>query len=63
MHRPNAVEAEVARVEGLFANPGFFRKHATQVNQLTTDLDAAKENVTQLYARWEQLEAIRAASN
>jgi ATP-binding cassette subfamily F protein uup len=63
MNRPNAVEAEVARIESLFADPEFFRKHATQVNQLTTDLDAAKENVTQLYARWEQLEAIRAASN
>ncbi len=58
----HAVEAEVARIEGLFAQPDFFRKHATQVNQLTTDLDAAKENVTKLYARWEELEAIRAAS-
>ncbi len=55
-----AVEAEVARIEGLFANPEFFRKHATQVNQLTADLDAAKENVTKLYARWEELEAIKA---
>ena len=31
----HAVEAEVARIEGLFADPEFFRKHATQVNQLT----------------------------
>jgi ATP-binding cassette subfamily F protein uup len=58
----HAVEAEVARVEGLFADPEFFRKHATQVNQLTADLDAAKEKVTHLYARWEELEAIKAAS-
>jgi ABC transport system ATP-binding/permease protein len=58
----HAVEAEVARIEGLFANPEFFRKHATQVNQLTDDLDAAKEKVTQLYSRWEELEAIRAAA-
>ena len=57
----HTVEAEVARIEGLFANPDFFRKHATQVNQLTAELDAAKENVTKLYARWEQLEAIKAA--
>jgi ATP-binding cassette subfamily F protein uup len=57
----HAVEAEVARIEGLFANPDFFRKHATQVNQLTAELDAAKENVTKLYARWEELEAIKAA--
>ena len=48
-------------IEGLFADPEFFRKHATQVNQLTADQDAAKENVTKLYARWEELEAIKAA--
>jgi ATP-binding cassette subfamily F protein uup len=57
----HAVEAEVARIEGLFSDPEFFRKHAAQVNQLTTELDAAKENVTKLYARWEELEAIKAA--
>ena len=54
----HAVEAEVTRIEGLFAQPDFFRKHATQVNQLTADLDAAKENVAKLYARWEELEAL-----
>jgi len=58
----HAVEAEVARIEGLFADPEFFRKHAAQVNQLTTELDAAKENVTKLYARWEELEVIKVAA-
>jgi ATP-binding cassette subfamily F protein uup len=58
----HAVEAEVARIEGLFADPEFFRKHATRVNQLTADLEAAKKNVTLLYARWEELEAIRLAA-
>jgi ATP-binding cassette subfamily F protein uup len=58
----HAVEAEVARIEGLFADPEFFRKHATQVNQLTAELEAAKENVTKLYGRWEELEAIRLAA-
>jgi ATP-binding cassette subfamily F protein uup len=56
------VEAEVTRIEGLFADPEFFRKHASQVNQLTDDLDASKANVVKLYARWEQLEALKAAS-
>jgi ATP-binding cassette subfamily F protein uup len=60
--RIHAVEAEAARIEGLFVDPEFFRKHATQVSQLTADLDAAKENVAKLYARWEELEKIRAAS-
>jgi ATP-binding cassette subfamily F protein uup len=58
----HAIEAEVARIEGLFADPEFFRKHAAQVNQLTHELDAAKENVTKLYTRWEQLEAIKVAT-
>ncbi len=56
------IEAEVVRIEGLFADPEFFRKHAAQVNQLTGELDAAKESVTKLYARWEALEAIKAAA-
>ena len=58
----HTVEAEVARIEGFFADPEFFRKHAAKVNQLTHDLEAAKANVTKLYSRWEALEAIRSAS-
>jgi ABC transport system ATP-binding/permease protein len=58
----HATEAEVARIEGLFADPEFFRKHASQVNQLNDDLETAKHKVTRLYARWEELEAIRAAA-
>jgi ATP-binding cassette subfamily F protein uup len=58
----HAVEAEVARIEGLFADPEFFRKHAAQVNQLTAEVDAAKENLTTLYTRWEELEGIKAAT-
>ena len=52
----------MTRIEGLFADPEFFRKHASQINQLTDDLDASKANVVKLYARWEQLEALKAAS-
>jgi len=58
----HAIEAEVTRIEGLFADPEFFRKHAAQVNQLTLELEAAKQSVTQLYSRWEELEALKAAS-
>jgi ATP-binding cassette subfamily F protein uup len=57
----HAVEAEVARIEGWFAQPDYFRKHAAQVNQLTDELEAARKNVTTLYARWEELEAIKSA--
>ncbi|NOS70946.1 MAG: ABC-F family ATP-binding cassette domain-containing protein [Verrucomicrobia bacterium] len=58
----HAVEADVVRIESLFADPELFRKNAAKVNALTGELDAAKENVTKLYARWEELEAIRSAS-
>ena len=58
----HAVEAEVARIEGLFSNPEFFRTHATQVNQLNEELEAAKKSVARLYARWEELEAIKTAA-
>ena len=58
----HALEAEVVRIEGLFADPEFFRKHAAQVNQLTSELDAAKASVPKLYARWEELEAVKTAA-
>jgi ATP-binding cassette subfamily F protein uup len=57
-----AVEAEVAHIEGLFIQPDFHRKHATQVNRLTDELEAAKEQITRLYARWEELETIKATA-
>jgi ATP-binding cassette subfamily F protein uup len=56
------VDAEVVRIEGLFASPDFHRTHATQTSQLTADLATAKEKLAKLYARWEELEAIKAAA-
>jgi len=58
----HGVEAEIARIEGLFAAPDFHRTHATQTSQLNGQLAAAKENLTKLFARWEELEAVRLAS-
>jgi ATP-binding cassette subfamily F protein uup len=58
----HAVDAEIARIEGLFVLPDFHRTHATQTSQLTADLAAAKEKLAKLYARWEELEAIKAAA-
>jgi ATP-binding cassette subfamily F protein uup len=57
----HAAEAEVTRIDGLFADPEFFRKHAVRTNELTGEREAAKENVSRLYARWEELEALKAA--
>jgi len=58
----HAVDEEIARIEGLFASPDFHRTHATQTNQLTAELAAAKQTLAQLYARWEELEAIKTAN-
>ena len=57
-----AAEAEIAHIEGLFASPDFHRSHAAQTSRLKSDLAAAKENLAQLFARWEELEAIRVGS-
>jgi len=60
--RIHAADAEITRIEALFASPDFHRTHATQTNQLVADLAAAKENLAKLYARWEALDAIKAAA-
>ena len=57
-----ATEAEIARIEGLFATPDFHRQHGAETNQLAAELAAAKAALAQLYARWEELEGIRLAS-
>jgi ATP-binding cassette subfamily F protein uup len=56
------VDAEIARIENLFAQPEFHQKHGTQTDQLMTDLAAAKEKLSQLYTRWEELEAVRTSA-
>ena len=56
------VEGGVARIEALFASPDFYRTHATQTPELNAQLASAREQLAQLYARWEELEAIKAAA-
>jgi ATP-binding cassette subfamily F protein uup len=58
----HAAEAEVARLETAFAAPDFYARHGHEWEALETQLKAGKERVTRLYARWEELEAIRAAT-
>ena len=58
-----AADAEIQRIEGLFASPDFHRTHATQTSQLTADLAAAKEKLAKLYARWEELEKLKASAD
>jgi len=53
-----AVEAEVARIDALFAGPDFYKKHGDQWAELDAQLVAAKGKVQTLYSRWEELERI-----
>lgn len=57
-----AVDAEIARIENLFAQPDFHRTHGTQTDELVGALAAAKAKLAQLYARWEELEAVKVAA-
>jgi len=59
--RIHEVETEIARIEGLFAAPDFHHTHAAQSKQLILDLETHREALTKLFARWEVLEALKAA--
>ena len=54
-------EAKVAELETQFSTPDFFTKHGNRAGELATALEETRATVTRLYARWEELEAIRAA--
>jgi len=54
-------ETEVEELETAFAAPNFYEKHADNWQDLQKKLDDRKKHVQELYARWEELEAIKAA--
>ena len=54
-----AAEAEVERIEAIFTAPDYHIKYAAMTNELTAELNQAKEKADQLYKRWEELEAIK----
>lgn len=55
----HAAEENVARIEALFADPDFHRKHGQRTDELTAELASEKERVAALFARWEELESIK----
>ena len=55
-------EESMARIESLFADPEFHSKHGAKTSELTSELETAKKQSAALYARWEELEALRAAN-
>jgi ATP-binding cassette subfamily F protein uup len=56
-------EQTISDLEALFVEPDFHRKHGHRTAEIQGELAAGKENVAKLYARWEELETIRAASD
>lgn len=55
-------EAEVTEREAQFVDPEFVRKNGARMQALLAELETSKAKVAALYARWEELEAVRAAS-
>jgi ABC transport system ATP-binding/permease protein len=55
-------ESDVARIEAIFASPDFYEKRGEQTVQLTQELAAAKAEVERLYARWHELEELKAGN-
>jgi ATP-binding cassette subfamily F protein uup len=52
-------EAEVARLEAEISSPDFYKRHEEHT-QIKDALHAAREKVSALYARWEELENLKA---
>ena len=53
-----AVETRVQELEETLNDPGFYASQASQAPRVLAELDATRTEVTRLYARWAELEAI-----
>jgi ATP-binding cassette subfamily F protein uup len=58
-----AAEQEVEMLEIRLNDPDFQSTHFAEIPALVIELDQAKAAVARLYERWEELEALRAASS
>ncbi len=58
----HATEAKVAGMEAELASPDFHRMAGPKIRETMAAIEKGKADVAKLYARWEELEAIRAAS-
>ncbi|HEX2688214.1 MAG TPA: ABC-F family ATP-binding cassette domain-containing protein [Kofleriaceae bacterium] len=57
-----AAEGRVKTLEATLSDPSVFKDRPTEVGALIADLDAARAEVERLFARWQELDAIQAAS-
>jgi ATP-binding cassette subfamily F protein uup len=55
-------EENITRIEAMFADPDFARKHGPRLNEINAELASYKEKLSEQFARWEELEAIRVQS-
>ncbi len=54
-----SAEEEVHRIEALFSSQDFYEKYGNSIDALTKELSEGKSKVERLYARWNELEALR----
>ncbi len=54
-----STEARISELETLFSMPNFFEQYGPCTDELTNELEATKERLDQLFARWEELEKVR----
>ena len=52
-------EEEVVRIEAVFSRPDFYDVFGEETAKLTLDLEAGRQSVERLYARWHELEGFR----
>ncbi len=57
-----AAEEAAGQLEQQLADPEFQREHFMELETLAATLDTARAEISRLYERWEELEAVRAAS-
>jgi hypothetical protein len=53
------VEEEIEELHALFSSPEFFKESPDKIKEAQSQLDDAQERKERLYARWEELEAIK----
>jgi len=57
-----AAEKRVAELEASLSDPNVLKERGAEVKTLVAQLDAARAEVERLFARWQELDAIAAAS-
>jgi len=55
-------EAKVAEIDATLNDPAFYVTRSTEAEGLMTEVENLKTRIARLYARWEELEALKAAS-